>query len=229
MFYDPTFLLLIPAMILALYAQIKVQSTYAKMSEVKASKGLTGAQVGRLLLDDSNLSDVPVEIIPGNLTDNYDPRDKTLHLSEGVYKSNSVAAVGIVAHEVGHAEQDATSYAPLKLRSNFVPVANLGSQLAWPLFLIGFFVGMPAGRWLMDIGIILFSLAVAFTIITLPVEFNASRRAIKILSDGRYLTEEEIPLAKKVLDAAALTYVAATAMAVLNLLRLLALRGSRED
>lgn len=224
--YDPTIILLIPAIILAVYSQWKVQSTYAQMSEVRSRKGLTGAQVGRKLLDNNGLSNVEVEQIHGNLTDNYDPRDKKLHLSDGVYSNDSIAAFGIVAHEVGHAVQDAKAYAPLKIRSGLVPVANLGSQLAIPLFFIGLIFGATK---LMDLGIIFFSVAVAFTIITLPVEFNASKRAIAMLTDGGYVTKDEAPLAKKVLDAAALTYVAATAMAVLNLLRLLALRGSRED
>jgi Zn-dependent membrane protease YugP len=221
-FYDPTFLLLIPAVLLALYAQVKVKGTYAKFSKVRSSRGYTGAQLARYILDDYRMTDIQVEPTPGNLTDHYDPRAKKLRLSQGVYKSNSVAALGIVAHEVGHAVQDAKSYIPLKLRNSFVPAASFGSGLAFPLFFVGWLASMP---FLMDIGIVFFSFAVAFSVITLPVEFNASRRAIRILSNGRYLTEKEIPLAKKVLSAAALTYVAATAMAVLNLVRLLILRG----
>lgn len=224
--FDPTFVLLIPAMILAVYAQFKVQAAYSQMSEVRSSKGLTGAEAGRKLLDSNGLSNIKIEQTPGNLTDNYDPRDKTLHLSEGVYNNDSIAAVGIVAHEVGHAVQDSKAYVPLKIRSGLVPAASIGSQLAIPLFFIGMLFSYPA---LMDIGIIVFSLAVAFTIITLPVEFNASHRAITMLSEGSYLTHNEVPMAKKVLDAAALTYVAATAMAVLNLIRLLAIRGERRD
>lgn len=224
-FYDPSFLLLIPAIILALYAQAKVKTTYAKFSKVPSARGYTGAQLARYILDDYRMTDIQIESIPGNLSDHYDPKNKKLRLSQGVYSSNSVAALGIAAHEVGHAVQDAKAYAPLTLRNNIVPVANFGSGLAFPLFFIGFFFTMPI---LMDIGIIFFSLAVAFSVITLPVEFNASRRAIQILSNGRYLTKEEIPLAQKVLSAAALTYVAATAMAVLNLIRLLVLRGSRD-
>jgi len=224
--YDPTFVLLIPAIILAVYAQFKVQSTYAQMSKVRSKNGLTGASAGRKLLDASGLSNVGIEQIAGNLTDNYDPRDKTLHLSEGVYNNDSIAAIGIVAHEVGHAVQDSKAYVPLKLRSGLVPAANIGSQLAIPLFFVGLIFSYPM---LMDIGIIAFSMAVVFTIITLPVEFNASRRAISMLSEGGYIDKDEVPLAKKVLDAAALTYVAAMAMAVLNLIRLLALRGERRD
>lgn len=227
MFYynDPTFFLLIPAFLLALYAQFRVQSTFAKYSQVNSRCGLPGARVGRELLDSAGLKNIPVEQAEGSLTDNYDPRDKTLHLSAAVYGSPSVAALGVVAHEVGHAIQDSKAYVPLAFRNNLVPVANLGSQLAIPLFFLGLIAGFPM---FMDLGIIAFSLAVVFQVITLPVEFNASSRAIRILSDGKYLTAEEVPLARAVLNAAALTYVAATAMAVLNLVRLLALRGRRD-
>jgi hypothetical protein len=225
MFYDPTFILIIPALLLALYAQYKVKSTYAKYSEVRNLRGYTGSQVARYILDDYRLNDIQVVPIAGELTDNYDPRDRKLHLSEGIYDSNSVAAIGVAAHETGHAIQDARAYAPLKIRNGLVPVTNLGTTLAFPLFLLGLFVGIPQ---LMDIGIILFSLAVVFSVITLPVEFNASRRAIKVLADGRFLNERELPMAREVLNAAALTYVAATAMAVMNLVRLLALRNQRD-
>ncbi len=224
--FDPTFVLLIPAVILALYAQFKVQSAYSELSKVRSKSGLTGAQMGRKLLDNSGLSNIGIEEIPGNLTDNYDPRDKILHLSQGVYGNDSVAAIGIVAHEVGHALQDSKAYVPLKIRSGLVPAASIGSQMAIPLFFIGLLFSYPM---LMDIGIVVFSIAVAFTIITLPVEFNASHRAIQMLSTGKYIEKDEVPMAKKVLDAAALTYVAATAMAVLNLIRLIALRGERRD
>ncbi len=225
MFYDPTFLLLLPAIALAIYAQFKVQSTYARYSKVPTSANLTGAAAGRKFLNEAGLYDVPVEAIPGQLTDNYDPTKKKLSLSQGVYDGNSVAAVGIAAHEVGHAIQHANSYFPLQIRNNIVPIANIGTMLAWPLFLIGL---LAASQPLMDIGIILFSLAVVFTVLTLPVEFNASERAVKILSSTGSLTTEEVSQAKQVLSAAALTYVAATAMAVLNLIRLLALRNSRD-
>lgn len=225
LFYDPTFLLVIPALFLAMYAQARVQGTYAKFSRIPASRGYSGAQLARYILDDQRMLEVEIEAIPGNLTDHYDPRSKKLRLSQGVYHGNSVAALGIVAHEVGHAIQDARSYLPLKIRNSVVPAANIGSGLAFPLFFIGLLANLP---FLMDIGIIFFSLAVAFSVVTLPVEFNASRRAIRILADGRYLNEKEIPFAKKVLSAAALTYVAATAMAVLNLVRLVILRGARD-
>jgi len=224
-FNDPTFLLLIPALLLALYAQWKVKSTYEKYSRVPCSRGYTGAQVARYILDDYRLQNISVEPTPGELTDHYDPRTQKLCLSQGIYGSNSVAAVGVAAHEAGHALQDAKAYAPLKIRNGLVPVTNLGTTLAFPLFILGMFAGLPQ---LMDIGIILFALAVIFSIVTLPVEFNASSRAIRVLADGNFLTEKELPMAKAVLNAAALTYVAATAMAVLNLVRLLALRGQRD-
>ena len=225
MYYDPTFLLLIPALILTLFAQFKVQSTFAKYSQVASKSGKTAAEVSRLILDAAGLRSIPIQEVAGNLTDHYDPRDKTLHLSNPVYNSNSVAAIGVAAHEAGHALQDAKAYAPLALRNNLVPVAGLGSQLAIPLFFMGLIFSFPM---LMDIGIIAFSLAVAFQVVTLPVEFNASGRAIKILSDGGYLSADEIPMARSVLNAAALTYLAAAAMAVLNLIRLIALRERRD-
>lgn len=225
MFYDPTFLLIIPALILALYAQFKVKSTYEKYAKVASARGYTGAQVARYILDDYRLQNVAVEATPGELTDHYDPQKRKLCLSEAIYGSNSVAALGIAAHEAGHAIQDVKAYAPLKLRNGLVPVTNLGTTLAFPLFLIGLFANLPQ---FMDLGIILFSLAVVFSVITLPVEFNASRRAIRVLADGNFLMPNELGMAKEVLNAAALTYVAATAMAVMNLVRLLALRNSRD-
>lgn len=224
-FNDPTFLLIIPALLLAFYAQWKVKSTFDKYSQVPCSRGYTGAQVARYILDDYRLQDIAVEATPGNLTDNYDPRDRKLRLSDSVYNDNSVAAVGVAAHEAGHAIQDAKGYAPIKLRNSLVPATNLGSTLAFPLFILGMFAGLPM---FMDIGIILFSLAVVFSVLTLPVEFNASSRAIRVLADGHFLNEKELPGAKAVLNAAALTYVASTAMAVLNLVRLLILRNQRD-
>lgn len=224
-YFDRTFLLIIPALLITLYAQYKVKATFTKYSNVQAKSGMTAGQVARLVLDEVGLSSVPINQVSGNLTDNYDPRDKTLHLSDPVFNSTSVAAIGVAAHEAGHAIQDAKAYAPLALRRNLVPVAGLGSQLAIPLFFMGMIFSFPL---LMDIGIVAFSLAVAFTVITLPVEFDASARAIKVLSGHGYLTQEEVPMAKSVLDAAALTYLASTAMAVMSLLRLVILRGQRD-
>ncbi len=223
-YYDHTFLILIPALILALYAQIKVSSTFEKYAKIGSSSGMNGGLLARNLLDRNGLGDIQVRPASGRLTDNYDPRNRTINLSGDIYAGSSVAAMGIVAHEVGHAVQEKESYFPIKIRSSIVPISSLGSNLSIPLFFAGLIFGYGP---LMDAGIILFSLAVVFTVITLPVEFNASKRAVLMLSSSGYLPQEEITLAKKVLDAAALTYVAATAMALFQLLRLLALRQRR--
>lgn len=229
MFYDPTFLLLIPAIIFTLYAQFKVQSTFNKFQEVNATSGRTGAQVAREILDRSNLYDVPVELTPGTLSDHYDPRSRVLRLSPEVYHGRSLAAYGVAAHETGHAIQHAESYVPLTLRNGIFPVANLGSNLGFFLFFIGIIFG-GGNTFLLDLGIILFTFFVAFTILTLPVEYNASNRALAILGVSGYLSPgEEIRGAKKVLNAAALTYVAAAATAIIQLLRMLFIRGSRDE
>jgi Zn-dependent membrane protease YugP len=225
-FWDPTFILILPALGLAIYAQSKVKSTYRRYSQVRNHRGWTGAQVARRLLDAAALSDVKVEKEEGNLTDHYDPRSRVLRLSEGVHSSQSVAAVGIAAHETGHAMQHAKGYAPLQIRAAFVPVANLGTTLAFPLFLIGFI--FTSFNVLMDVGIIFFAGAVLFHLITLPVELNASGRAMRLLSSGGYLVGEELKAAKAVLSAAAWTYIAAATMALTQLLRLLILRGMRD-
>jgi hypothetical protein len=222
MFYDSTFLLVLPALLLAFYSQWKVKSTFAKYSKVPCSRGYTGAAVARYILDDYRLQKISVEPVAGELSDHYDPRAAKLRLSAEVYSSNSVAAIGVAAHEAGHAIQDAKNFFPLKLRNQLVPVTGFGSTLAFPLFLVGLIAGLPP---LMDLGILFFTLAVIFSVVTLPVEFNASSRALRVLADGRFLNERELPMAKAVLGAAALTYVAATSMAVLNLVRLLLLRG----
>lgn len=229
---DWTFVLLIPAVLLALYAQIKVKSTYSKYAEVGTRSGLSGAEVAQRILLDADIQPVNdpgrypnqavcgLEAIPGELTDHYDPRDRTLRLSQPIYSGRSISALGIAAHEVGHAIQHARSYGPMALRSFVYPVSSFGSWLAWPLFLIGFVTKFPG---LMTFGILLFSAAVLFTLITLPVEFNASSRALKALSNGGYLTDDELSGARSVLRAAALTYVAAAAMAILQLVRLILL------
>jgi len=231
MFFDPTtMVLLIPALVFALWAQAKVSSTYAKFSRVGNRAGLTGADVAQLILKDADIS-VPqawgeargaqtcnIERIGGRLTDHYDPRSRTLRLSQDVYNGNSVAALGIAAHEVGHAIQHAQMYAPLMARNFIYPVCSVGSTLAFPLFFLGFFTGIGP---LVKLGIILFSVAVAFTVLTLPVEFDASRRALLALSRGGYLSEDELRGAKRVLSAAAMTYVAAVAMAIMQLVRML--------
>ena len=228
-FFDPTYMLLFPAIILAIYAQMKVSSTFQRYLRVSASSGLTGAQVARDLLNKNNLSDIPVEITPGNLTDHYDPKQRVVRLSPQVYHGRSLAALGVAAHETGHALQHAQEYVPLNIRSALFPVANFGSQLAFPLFFIGLLFGR-GGTFLMDLGILLFTFAVLFQVFTLPVEFNASSRALNMLETEGYLMRGgEVAGARKVLSAAALTYLAATAMAVLQLIRLLLLRGMRDD
>ncbi len=225
MFFDSTFMMLIPAILLVLWAQFKVKNTFNKYSSVDASSGLTGAEVAKRLLQDGGLSNVKIEEVSGRLTDHYDPRTKVLRLSEPIAQSTSVAALGVAAHEVGHALQHKNAYGAFQLRQSIVPVANLGSSLAMPLFFAGLIFTMPK---LMDIGIVMFSAAVLFQFITLPVEFNASSRAMALLQSRGYLVEKEVGEAKKVLNAAALTYVAATAMAVMQLLRLVLLRNSRD-
>ena len=224
LFFDNTMFLLIPAIAITLYAQYKVKSVYTRYMKISAENGLNGKQVAERLLKIKRLENIKIEIIPGRLTDHYDSKNKKLGLSREVYYGSSIAAQGIVSHEIGHAIQDSLKYLPLVLRSNLVPVSNLGSRMAIPLFLIGFIFTLPA---LMEIGIIAFSLAVLFQIITLPVEFDASKRAIKLLNIGNMLSNQETIYAKQVLDAAALTYVAATAMAILQLLRLIVLRNRR--
>jgi len=224
MFFDYTFILLIPALILAFYAQAKVSSAYSKLSKKRASAGLTGREIAEMLVESLGLR-VKVEEIPGALTDHYDPTREVLRLSQAVANGSSIADYSIVAHEVGHVLQKREQYPAFAFRSALVPVASFGSQLALPLFLIGLIFYLPA---LMNIGIIFFSLAVLFQLVTLPVEYNASSRAYLVLDKAGLVTAEEKPYIKQMLNAAALTYVAATAMAALQLLRLVLLRGSRD-
>lgn len=224
MLYDPYFLLLIPAFILAIYAQIKVRNVYAKYSRVPAWSGYTGMQTAREILDRQGLEDVPVEEVRGFLSDHYDPLRKVLRLSPAVYRGRSLASVGIAAHEAGHAIQHARMYVPLMVRTGIFPVASFGSWISMPLFFIGFLFGHPL---LMDLGIIIFTSVVAFQVITLPVEFNASKRAVKLLYSEGIISEDEIQPTKEVLNAAALTYLAAVAVAIMHLVRLLLLRGER--
>jgi Zn-dependent membrane protease YugP len=225
---DPTFLLVIPALILAFFAQARVKGAYRKYSQVFASSRITGAQAAYQLLQTAGAGDVVIEKTPGELTDHYDPRKKVLRLSQGVYDSASIAALGIAAHETGHAIQHHQHYQPMHLRSLIYPVASIGSTLAFPLFFIGFIMSTKGPSVLMDIGILLFAGAVAFSVVTLPVEFNASKRALTLLEERRFLTGEEMAGAKKVLGAAALTYVASTAMAAIQLLRMFLMRSSRD-
>lgn len=226
MYLDSTYLIFVlPAMLLAFWAQFKVNSTYEKFSKVQNHRGITGAEVAVKILNLHGIYNVRVEHISGKLSDHFDPRSNVIRLSDGVYSGTSVAALGVAAHETGHAIQHAKGYMPIKLRNAIMPVASLGSNLAVPLAIFGLIFSMPV---LIDAGIILFTAVVAFQFVTLPVEFNASRRAISVLDSQGILYGDELKGAKKVLSAAALTYVAAAAVALGNLLRLLALRGRRD-
>jgi len=220
--------LLLPAVALAIWAQAKVKSTYRKFSEVASASGLTGAQVAKRILAMEGISDVEVEPIAGELTDHYDPRTRTVRLSEGIYGIGSVAALGIAAHEVGHAIQHNRHYAPLGIRSSLAGPANIGSTLAMPLFIIGMIFSSGQFKILMDIGIVLFLGALVFQLVTLPVEFNASSRALAALEGSGLLASNEVGMARKVLNAAAWTYVAAAAMSIMTLIRLLVLRNARD-
>ena len=223
---DIGYILLIPALLLAFYAQFKVKSTFKKYSAVQNGNGISGASVARMILDHAGVRDVTIEPVPGNLTDHYDPKTKTVRLSDNVYASTSLAAIGVAAHEVGHAIQHNYSYSPLAIRSSLFPTVSFGSKAAMPIFLIGMVLSYlgtlgSIGIYFIYAGIFLFSAVVLFQIITLPVEFNASSRAIELLGECGILTNEEIKPARKVLNAAALTYVAAAAMAIVQLIRLL--------
>jgi Zn-dependent membrane protease YugP len=223
MIFDPLYIIMIvPALILSVYAQIKVKSTYAKFSKVSTYRGITGAQAAREILRSSGVHGVDIELTRGFLSDHYDPRSRVLRLSESVYSGDSIASVGVAAHEAGHAIQHAHGYAPLKLRSALVPISSLGSNLAWPLLIIGFIF---MAQSLILAGIIFFSLAVLFQIVTLPVEFNASSRALQALPASGILSDTEVRGARKVLSAAALTYVAAATAAILQLVYFLLRAG----
>ena len=226
-FYDWTYIVLIPALILSMWAQFRVSSTFSRFSKVRASSGMTATQMAEQLLHAEGVYDVSVERTRGNLTDHYDPRNMVLRLSDSTANSTSVAALGVAAHEAGHVLQHRDGYAPLMLRTAAVPVVNIGSNLSWPLFLVGLIFSWEP---LLYAGIALFALAVLFALITLPVEFNASKRALAALEANGYLQPgEEMRGAKKVLSAAAMTYVASAFMAIMQLLRLLAIAGSRRD
>ncbi|TYQ15626.1 UNVERIFIED_CONTAM: hypothetical protein Cloal_2097 [Acetivibrio alkalicellulosi] len=217
-------LLVIPAVIFSLYAQFKVKSTFNKYSRISNKKGLTGADIARTILDSNGLYDVRIESVGGELTDHYDPRTKVVRLSQVVYGSSSVAAIGVAAHETGHAIQHSTGYAPLVLRSTLVPIAGIGSNAGVPMAIMGLIFGFDL---LVYLGIAAFSVAVLFYLITLPVEFNASSRAIRTLESTAILNYDEVDPARKVLNAAAMTYVASAAVAVANLLRLVLLANRR--
>lgn len=225
MFWDPTMILIIPALILTMVAQSRVQSAYQKYSKIRNMRGMTGAEAAMHILRRNGLSDVKVEMTHGTLSDHYDPRARVVRLSPGIFKGNSIASIAVASHECGHALQHHMGYAPLSFRSAFFPVVNISSKAAIPLLFIGLLI-RSAG--LMNVGIILFSAVVVFHLVTLPVEFNASSRAMVQIEENGFLSMEEVSGAKKVLNAAAMTYVASAAMAALQLLRFIILRNSRD-
>lgn len=225
--FDYTYLLVIIGVIISMIASSKVNSTFNKYARVMSRTGMTGAMTAQRILNSAGIYDVQIQHVSGNLTDHYDPKNKVLRLSDSVYGSTSVAAVGVAAHECGHAIQHAKGYAPLSLRSALVPVANIGAQISWPLVLIGVLMG--GSSLLINLGILLFCGALLFQVVTLPVEFNASRRAMQMLTETGVLYEDEAVHTRKVLNAAAMTYVAAVLASVLQLLRLLLLTRGRRN
>lgn len=226
--FDPTIFLVLIGVVLSMAASAKVNSTYAKFSQVRSMTSLTGAEAAKRLLNSQGIYDVQVRHVAGKLTDHYDPRTKTVNLSDAVYGSTSVAAIGVAAHECGHAIQDNTEYVPLRLRAAIVPAVNIGATISWPVIIFGVLIG-GLGSPLVMIGILLFSLSVLFQLVTLPVEFNASARAVRLLDSMGILKGQEVGYTKQVLGAAALTYVAAAAGSILQLLRLVILFGGRRD
>ena len=226
---DPTYILVIIGLIICLLAQAKMKSTFGKYSRVRNHSGMTGREAAERILRSAGIHDVQVEHVPGNLTDHYDPRSKVLCLSDATYNSSSVAALGVAAHECGHAIQHDTGYVPLQIRGALVPVVNFGSAIAWPLIIIGLLFSSRSSMVFLNLGILAFSLAVLFQIVTLPVEFNASSRAIHILGGSGILYEDEVNATKKVLFAAALTYVAGAVSAALQLLRIILLANNRRN
>lgn len=223
---DATYIILLPAIIISLFAQMRIQSTYAKYRTVRTSKGITGYDAAQRLLYANGISNVRIELINGQLTDHYDPRAKVLRLSKDIYYGNSIAAVGVAAHEVGHAIQHDKNYAPLKIRNMIVPVASFGSRFSWIIFFVGI---LMSSQTLVNFGIYLFMAIVVFQLVTLPVELNASSRAVYHLVDANIIYEEEKSDVKKVLNAAAMTYIAAALMSILQLLRLLTIANRNRD
>ena len=224
-YFDPSYVLILIGLLLSMAASAKVNSTYARYARVGARCGMTGAEAAKRLLNSQGIYDVTVRRVPGKLTDHYDPRNKTVNLSESVYGSTSIAAIGVAAHECGHAMQDAGGYVPLRVRGALVPVANFGAQISWPLILIGLLFSSGSSSMLITLGILMFSLSVMFQLVTLPVEFNASSRAVNLLDRTGILAGQEVGQTRQVLSAAALTYVAAAAASILQLFRLLYLFG----
>lgn len=225
--FDPTYILVLIGAVICMIASARVKSTFNKFSGYRSMSGMTGAQAAERILHAAGIYDVTIQHVSGHLTDHYHPGKKTLNLSDSVYNSTSVAAIGVAAHEVGHAIQHQQGYAPLSLRTAIVPVANIGSSISWPLILFGLLFSSESGAFFINLGIICFSFAVLFQLVTLPVEFNASSRAMAMLSSQGILRQEELPYTKKVLSAAALTYVASAAASILQLLRLVLLFGGR--
>lgn len=228
-YYDPTYILVIIGAVICIAASGRVKSVFGRYSQVRSHSGMTGREAAEKILRANGIYDVQVQHVAGNLTDHYDPRSKILRLSDATYQSASVAAIGVAAHECGHAVQHHVGYAPLKIRGALVPVANFGSMAAWPLIIMGLFINGRSSLLLINLGILLFSAAVLFQIVTLPVEFNASKRAVQVLEKTGMLYPEEVTATKKVLGAAALTYVASAASMILQLLRLLLLTGNRRN
>ena len=228
-YYDWTYLLVLIGVVICMAASGRVNSVFTRYSRVRSHSGMTGKEAAERILRRNGIYDVQVIHIPGNLTDHYNPGKKTLGLSDTVYNSSSVAAIGVAAHECGHAVQHAAGYAPLSIRGALVPVANFGSALSWPLILIGLLMNSQMSGLLINLGILLFSVAVLFQIVTLPVEFNASSRAVRVLESSGMLYPEEVGDVKKVLRAAALTYVASAASMILQFLRLIIIGGRRRN
>ena len=232
-YFDPTYILVLIGALLCIFASSRVNSTYAKYAKVRCRRGMTGAEAAKRILQSSGITDVEIQHVRGSLTDHYDPSKRVLRLSDSVYDSRSVAAIGVAAHECGHALQHKEGYLPLKIRSLLVPAANIGSRLGLPLVILGLILGLnfqlPGGGYfsLAQIGIWVFSIAVLFQVVTLPVEFNASGRALKLLGEYGIMNDDEVDDCKRVLGAAALTYVAAAASSLLQLLRLIILSGGR--
>ena len=229
-YWDPTYILVVIGAVICMIASARVKGTFNKYSQLRSMSGMNGAQVAQRVLQAAGIYDVQVRHVSGSLTDHYGPRTKTVNLSDPVYNATSVAALGVAAHECGHAIQHAKSYAPLSIRSALVPIANFGSMLAWPVILIGLFFNTRSSGLIIDIGILLFSAAVLFQLVTLPVEFDASRRALVMLRTQGILAADELKYTRRVLKSAALTYVASAAAAILQLLRIILItNGRRRD
>ena len=229
-YWDPTYILVVIGAVICMIASARVKGTFNKYSQLRSMSGMNGAQVAQRVLQAAGIYDVQVRHVSGSLTDHYDPRTKTVNLSDPVYNATSVAALGVAAHECGHAIQHAKSYAPLSIRSALVPIATFGSMLAWPVILIGLLFNTRSSGLIIDIGILLFSAAVLFQLVTLPVEFDASRRALVMLRTQGILADDELRYTRRVLKSAALTYVASAAAAILQLLRIILItNGRRRD